>query len=57
MMTRRSALPVRISYKQKERSEPMEARIEVSLRLKRTEVTVSVDVGRVRLEIGALLMG
>jgi hypothetical protein len=33
----------------------MLARIDVSLRLKRTPVMSSVDVGRVRFDIGALL--
>lgn len=37
------------------RSEPMLARTDDSLRLKRTLVIVSVDVGNVRFEIGALL--
>ena len=55
MMIRRSAFPVRISYSANDRSEPMLARTDASARLKRTEVTVSVEVGRVRLEMAALL--
>ncbi len=55
MMTLRSAFPVRISYNVNVRSEPMLARTDGSLRLKRTAVIVSVDVGKVRLDIGALL--
>jgi hypothetical protein len=35
----------------------MLARTEVSLRLKRTELIVSVEVGKVRLETGRLLKG
>lgn len=38
------------------RSEPILARTEDSLRLKRTFVIVSVDVGNVRFETGALLV-
>ena len=38
------------------RSEPMLARTEDSLRLKRTLVIVSVEVGNVRFEMGALLV-
>lgn len=55
MTTRRSALPVRMSYKVKVRSEPTLARMDDSLRLKRTASMVSVDVGKVRLDIAALL--
>jgi hypothetical protein len=54
-MTLRSAFPVRISYNVNVRSEPMLARTEGSLRLKRTAVIVSVDVGKVKFDIGALL--
>lgn len=55
MTTRRSAFPVRISYSVNVRSEPTLASTEDSLRLKRTEVMVSVEVGNVRFDIGALL--
>jgi hypothetical protein len=55
MTTLRSALPVRISYSVKVRSEPMLAKMDDSLRLKRTAVIVSVEVGNVRLDMGALL--
>lgn len=55
MTIRLSAFPVRISYKVKVRSELMLARTEDSLMLKRTDVIVSVDVGNVRFEMGALL--
>lgn len=55
MTVLRSALPVRISYNVNVRSEPMLASTEDSLKLKRTEVTVSEDVGKVRLEIGVSL--
>lgn len=55
MMTLRSAFPVRMSYNVNVRSEPMLASTDGSLRLKRTAVIVSVDVGKVRLDIGALL--
>jgi hypothetical protein len=44
MTTRRSALPVRMSYSVKLRSEPMLARTLDSDKLKRREVIVSVDV-------------
>lgn len=37
------------------RSEPILARTDDSLRLKRTAVIVSVEVGNVRFDIGALL--
>jgi hypothetical protein len=53
--TRRSGFDVRISYRIKVRSDPTLARMERSLKLKRTEVTVSVDVGKVKLEIGDVL--
>lgn len=53
--TRRSAFPVRISYRVNVRSEPMLANTDDSLMLNRTDVIVSVDVGKVRFEIGALL--
>lgn len=56
MTTRRSAFPVRMSYRVKVRSEPTDARIDVSLALKRTEDMVSVEVGNVRFEMGALLL-
>ena len=55
--TRLSALPVRISYRVNVRSEPMLARTDDSLRLKRTAVIVSVEVGNVRSDIGELLRG
>lgn len=55
MITRRSAFPVRISYNVNVRSEPTLARTEDSERLNLTTDTVSVDVGNVRFEIGALL--
>ena len=51
----RSAFPVRMSYRVKVLSDPTEPRIEDSDKLKRTEVTVSVEVVKVRLEIGVLL--
>lgn len=56
MTTRRSAFPVRISYRVNVRSEPMLASTEDSARLKRTADIVSMDVGKVRLDIGALLL-
>ena len=55
MITLRSAFPVRMSYNVKVRSEPMLARTDDSLRLKRRAVIVSVEVGKVIFEIGALL--
>ena len=55
MITLRSAFPVRMSYSVKVRSEPMLARTDDSLRLKRMAVIVSVEVGKVIFEIGALL--
>lgn len=45
-----------MSYSVNVRSEPTLARTEVSLRLNRTAVMVSVEVGKVRLDIGALLL-
>ena len=57
MTTLRSAFPDRMSYSVKVRSVPMLAKTDDSLRLKRTLVTSSVDVGRVRFDIGALLRG
>ena len=54
--TLRSAFPVRISYKVNVRSEPILARIDDSLKLKRTAAIVSVEVGKVRFDIGALLV-
>ena len=56
MITRRSALPVRISYSVKVLSEPMLARTDDSERLNLTAEIVSVDVGNVRFDIGALLV-
>ncbi len=53
--TRRSALPVRMSYKVNVRSEPILASTLGSLWLNRTEVIVSVDVGNVRLDIAEVL--
>ena len=55
MITRRSALPVRISYSVKVLSEPILARTDDSERLNLTAEIVSVDVGNVRFDIGALL--
>jgi hypothetical protein len=55
MITLRSAFPVRMSYNVNVRSEPMLARTDDSLRLKRMAVIVSVEVGKVIFEIGALL--
>lgn len=55
MITLRSAFPVRISYSVKVRSDPTLARTDGSDRLNLTEVIVSVDVGNVRFEIGAVL--
>ena len=51
MMIRRSALPVRMSYKVKVRSVPIEARTEGSEALNLREVMVSEEVGKDRLEI------
>ena len=55
MTTLRSAFPVRISYNVNVLSEPMLASTDDSLMLKRTEAMVSVDVGKVRFDTGALL--
>lgn len=55
MTTRLSAFPVRMSYKVNVRSEPMLARTDGSLMLKRTALIVSAEVGNDRFEIGALL--
>ena len=55
MTTRLSAFPVRMSYKVNVRSEPILARTDDSAILKRTDVIVSVEVGNVRFETGALL--
>ena len=55
MMTRRSALPVRMSYSVNVRSEPILANTDDSERLNRTAETVSVEVGKVKFDIGALL--
>jgi hypothetical protein len=52
MMTLRSALPVRISYKVKVRSDPTEASTEDSEGLNRIDVTVSVEVEYVRFDRG-----
>lgn len=52
---RLSAFPVRMSYNVKVRSVPILASTEDSDILKRTEVMVSVDVGKERSEMGALL--
>ena len=55
MTIRLSAFPVRMSYNVKVRSEPILARTDDSAMLKRTDVIVSVEVGNVRFETGALL--
>ena len=55
MITLRSAFPVRMSYSVKVRSDPTLARTDASDKLNRTEVIVSVEVGNVRFEIGAVL--
>ena len=55
MITLRSAFPVRMSYRVKVLSDPRLARTDDSLRLKRTVVIVSDDVGNVKFDIGALL--
>lgn len=55
VMMRRSALPVRMSYRMKVRSDPREARMDGSAALKRMEVTVSEAVEWVRSEMGVLL--
>ena len=55
MITLRSAFPVRISYSVNVLSEPMLASTDDSLMLKRTELIVSVDVGNVKFDTGALL--
>ena len=55
MTTLLSALPVRISYSVNVRSEPILASTDDSDRLNRTADIVSVDVGKVRFDIGALL--
>ena len=55
MITLRSAFPVRMSYSVNVRSDPTLARMDASDKLNRTEVTVSVEVGNVRFEIGAVL--
>jgi hypothetical protein len=51
----RSALPVRMSYKVNDLSEPILAKTDDSLRLKRTAVIVSVDDANARSDIGTLL--
>ena len=55
MMTRRSALPVLMSYRVNVRSDPILASTEDSDKLNRTADIVSVEVGNVRLDIAALL--
>ena len=55
MITLLSAFPVRISYSVNVLSEPMLASTDDSLILKRTALIVSVDVGKVRFDTGALL--
>lgn len=55
MIVLRSAFPVRMSYKVNVLSEPILARTEDSARLNRIADMVSVEVGKVRSEIGALL--
>lgn len=55
MMTRRSALDVRISYKVNVRSEPHDARTEDSARLNLRAVMVSMEVGKVRFDMGEVL--
>lgn len=52
---RLSAFPVRMSYNVKVRSVPILARTEDSDILKRTDVMVSIDVGKERSDMGALL--
>lgn len=56
IMIRLSAFPVRMSYNVKVRSVPILARTEASDMLNRTEVIVSVDVGKERSEMGALFV-
>lgn len=53
--TLRSAFPVRMSYNVNVRSEPILAKTDDSLRLKRIAVIVSVDDGYVRFDIGVRL--
>lgn len=55
IITRRSALPVRMSYKVNVLSDPILASTDDSDKLNRTAEIVSLDVGKVRLDIGALL--
>jgi len=55
MTIRLSALPVRMSYRVKVRSVPILASTDDSDMLKRTEVMVSVEVGKDRFEMGVLL--
>jgi hypothetical protein len=52
---RRSAFPVRTSYRVNDRSEPVDASTEVSDWLNFRAVTVSVDVGKVRFITGDVL--
>lgn len=56
MTTRRSALPVRMSYSVKVLSEPILASTDDSARLNLTAEIVSVEVGKVRFDMGALLL-
>lgn len=55
IITRLSAFPVRMSYKVNVRSEPILASTEDSDRLKRRAEIVSVEVGKVRFDMAALL--
>lgn len=55
MITLLSAFPVRMSYRVKLRSEPILPNTEVSLRLKRIDVTVSVAEGNVRFMMAVVL--
>ena len=55
MTIRLSAFPVRMSYRVKVRSVPILASTDDSDMLKRTEVMVSVEVGKDRFEMGVLL--
>lgn len=55
MVALRSALPVRTSYRINVRSEPIEARTEVSEGLNRTTFTVSAEPAKVKFDIGEVL--
>jgi hypothetical protein len=55
MTKRRSAFPVRMSYNVNVLSVPADASIEDSERLNLIEVTVSLEVENVMLDIGAVL--